>query len=100
MKATIDFDPTLYRALKIEAARSGTTIRELLDQAARLILRQRAEPQPPAAPEPDGPPPDMPWFGILRDKIPTMPASHDMAAVRESIARGRRAEWRERYGEP
>lgn len=100
MKATIDFDPHLYRDLKIEAARSGTTIRELLDQAARLILRQRTQSESPAEQQPSGPPPDMPWFGILRDKIRSMPATHDLDAMRASVARGRKAEWRERFGEP
>ena len=91
---------SLYRDLKIEAARSGTTIRDLLDQAARLILRQRTQTDSPAKPEPAGPTPDMPWFGILRDKVRSMPATHELDAMRESVARGRMAEWRERYGEP
>ena len=43
---------------------------------------------------------DMPYFGALRDKVRHMPTAHDMDSVRESIARGRQAEWRERFGEP
>ena len=45
------------------------------------------------------PPPDMPWFGMLRHLINPAITAHDMDSMRESIARGRMAEWREKYGE-
>ena len=38
MKATIDFDEGLYRRLKIEAARRGRTIRDLVSDAVRQVL--------------------------------------------------------------
>ena len=38
MKATIDFDDNLYRQIKIEAARRGTTVRDLLSAGARMVL--------------------------------------------------------------
>jgi hypothetical protein len=33
MKVTIDLDPDLYRAIKVEAARSDRSVRELVDEA-------------------------------------------------------------------
>ncbi len=33
MKVTIDLDPELYRAVKVEAARSDRSIREVVDEA-------------------------------------------------------------------
>ena len=38
MKATIDFDERLYRRLKVEAARRGRTIRDLVDEGVRRVL--------------------------------------------------------------
>ena len=49
--------------------------------------------------QPTAPPPDMPWFGMLRHLINPAITVHDMDSMRESIARGRMAEWREKYGE-
>ena len=33
MKVTIDIDTELYRAIKVEAARSDRTVREIIDEA-------------------------------------------------------------------
>jgi predicted transcriptional regulator len=33
MKVTIDLDPDLYRAVKVEAARSDRSVREVVDEA-------------------------------------------------------------------
>ena len=33
MKVTIDLDPDLYRAVKVEAARSDRSVREIVDEA-------------------------------------------------------------------
>ena len=33
MKVTIDIDADLYRAIKVEAARSDRTVREIIDEA-------------------------------------------------------------------
>jgi hypothetical protein len=33
MKVTIDIDAELYRAIKVEAARSDRTVREIIDEA-------------------------------------------------------------------
>ena len=33
MKVTIDLDPDTYRAIKVEAARSDRSVREIVDQA-------------------------------------------------------------------
>ena len=41
MKATIDFDDALYRRLKIEAARCGRTVRELVAEGVRQVLDAR-----------------------------------------------------------
>ena len=38
MKVTIDLDPDLYRAVKVEAARSDRSVRELVDEALAAWL--------------------------------------------------------------
>jgi plasmid stability protein len=38
MKVTIDLDPDLYRAVKVEAARSDRSVRELVDAALAAWL--------------------------------------------------------------
>ena len=38
MKVTIDLDPNLYRAIKVEAARSDRSVRELVDEALATWL--------------------------------------------------------------
>ena len=81
MKATIEFDDALYRRLKVEAARQGRTIRDLVADGVRRVL---GLPQPnDAGPEPAE------WFGSLRDYAANAGEAHDLAAMRESIARGR-----------
>ena len=83
MKATIEFDDALYRRLKVEAARRGRTIRDLVADGVRRVL---GLPQPnDARPEPAE------WFGSLRDYAANAGGLgvHDLAAIRESIARGR-----------
>ncbi|MBI3790437.1 MAG: helix-turn-helix domain-containing protein [Gemmatimonadetes bacterium] len=84
-----------YKRRRDEASRRALSELSELGQDPALVAnefqREGSSPTPPA---------DMPYLGILRDKIGSMPASHDMEAVRESVARGRKAEWLERYGEP
>lgn len=84
MKATIDFDDAMYRRLKVEAARRGRTIRDLVAEGVRHVL---GLPVPP--PEPEGEPGD--WFASLRPYARNARGKHDLAAMRDSIARGRRA---------
>ena len=38
MKVTIDVDPDLYRAVKVEAARKDRSVREIVDEALDLWL--------------------------------------------------------------
>lgn len=82
MKATIEFDDSLYRRLKIEAARRGRTIRELVDEAVRYVLDT-----PPAAASEE--PQQADWIGSLRRYADNAAGAHDMKSVRGSIARGR-----------
>jgi hypothetical protein len=82
MKATIDFDDTLYRRLKVEAARRGRTIRELVDEGVRYVLNA---PVPPKRAEPN----ETDWFGSLR-KYAGNAESHDLASMRDSVARKRK----------
>lgn len=90
MKATIDFDDQLYRRLKIEAARRGRTVRELVAEGVRYVLDGETAEHP--APPSLGAEPWRPaWFGMLRPWAASA-ATHDMEAVRESIARGRQGE--------
>lgn len=41
MKVTIDIDPDLYRAVKVEAARSDENVREIVGQALEAFLAER-----------------------------------------------------------
>ena len=86
MKATIDFDDTLYRRLKIEAARRGRTVRELVSEGVRYVL--------------DGDPSnhtatdmavatDVPaFFGVLGDYAAKVD-DHSLEAIRASVAAAR-----------
>lgn len=38
MKVTIDLDPDLYRAVKVEAARTDRSVREIVDEALETWL--------------------------------------------------------------
>jgi hypothetical protein len=83
MKATIEFDDRLYRRLKIEAARRGRTIRDLVQEGVRAILDEPPQPAPGAEnAEPE-------WFGSLSAYASNAGEAHDMAAIRRSIAEGR-----------
>ena len=90
MKATIDFDDQLYRQLKIEAARRGRTIRELVAEGVRHVLEGHPQRVPVENDERIGEWRPS-WFGVLRPWAAPV-ADHSMAAVRDSIARGRSAE--------
>ena len=82
MKATIDFDESLYRRLKVEAARRGRTVRELVAEGVRYVLGMAEPPAEREAPEE--------WVGSLRDYAANAHGKHDLAAMRRSIARARR----------
>ncbi len=82
MKATIDFDPNLYRRLKAEAALRGRTVRELVAEGVQLVL---ATPMTRVS-EPDD---DRAYFGVLKPYAAGAVGVHDMESIRESIARGR-----------
>ena len=44
MKITVDLDPGLYRSVKVEAARSDRSVRDVLEEAvATWLERQEAE---------------------------------------------------------
>ena len=86
MKATIDLDPALYRRLKVEAARRGRTIRDLVNEAVLRMLG----PDVSRAPATDAAADDMPWFGALREFAANARGRHSISAVRSSITRGRR----------
>ncbi len=91
MKATIEFDDALYRRLKVEAARRGRTVRDLVAEAVTRALDIPPESPTGArnASRPDDPRPV--WFASL-DGYARAVESHDTAAIRASIARGRAAE--------
>jgi hypothetical protein len=84
VKATIDFDEALYRRLKVEAARRGRTVRELVAEGVRYVLGIAPERTAEGAPSPA-----LDWFGSLR-QYGAKVRRHDLASVRKSIARGRR----------
>ena len=43
MKVTIDLDPELYRAVKVEAARADRSVREIVDEALAAWLERFEE---------------------------------------------------------
>lgn len=83
MKATIDFEEALYRRLKMEAARRGGTIRELVEEGVRYVLSNPRE----AAPYQQAS--DAKWFAALREYAPNAKGDHDLPVIRRSIARKR-----------
>lgn len=83
MKATIDLDESLYRRLKVEAARRGRTVRELVAEGIRAVIDAPSVADPAsAAPQTQG------WFGTL-GAYARRAERHDLDAMRASIARGR-----------
>ncbi len=81
MKATIDFEERLYRRLKIEAARRGRTIRELVEDGVRYVLDLPQE-----APVGEEQSTEPKWFGSLNKYAANASGRHDLAAMRASIA--------------
>jgi predicted transcriptional regulator len=49
MKVTIDIDPDLYRAVKVEAARADRTVREIVDESLAAWLERREDAEDTAA---------------------------------------------------
>lgn len=94
MKATIEFDDALYRRLKIEAARRGRTVRELVAEGVRYVLdspesaqsRRREDDEAAEAWRPS-------WFGALA-KYGRAVEDHSMEAIRASVVRERKREKR------
>ena len=84
MKATIDLDETLYRRLKVEAARRGRTVRELVAEGIRAVIDAPpvSDPASVGAMAPD-------WYGALRPYAHRA-EQHDLDAIRASIAGGRK----------
>ncbi len=89
MKATIDFDPVLYRRLKVEAARRGRTVRDLVAEGVELVLeRLEAHTETPdVSSSVDEWRPA--WLGSLRQYAANANGKHDLASMRASVARGR-----------
>ena len=88
MKATIDFDDALYRRLKVEAARRGRTVRELVAEGVRYVLDAPATRDNGAD---DGMTPENwrpGWLGAL-SRYGRAVDDHSLVAVRSSVARGR-----------
>ncbi len=84
MKATIDFDDALYRRLKVEAARRGRSIRDLVADGVRHVLSN-----PGTSDDTPPPPITASAFGSLRAYAKNAGGDHDMASIRRSIAKGR-----------
>ena len=49
MKVTIDLDPGLYRAVKVEAARADRSVREIVDEALAAWLERLEDTEDAAA---------------------------------------------------
>lgn len=91
MKATIDFDPVLYRRLKVEAARRGRTVRDLVAEGVRAVLDGPVLPESESGQQATSAEWRPAWVGSLRQYALGV-TDHSMAAIRESVARGRSAE--------
>ena len=87
MKATIDFDAALYRRLKVEAARRGRTVRELVAEGVRYVL-DTPPPHEAVARSDDARLPA--WYGAL-SAYGAVVTDHSMEAIRTSVAKGRSA---------
>jgi hypothetical protein len=84
MKATIEFDDALYRRLKVEAARRGRTVRELVAEGVRHVLDS-----PPSTADASDTATWRPaWFGALGSYAAAVD-DHSMSAVNRSVARRR-----------
>ncbi len=90
MKATIEFDDALYRRLKIEAVRRGRTVRELVAEGVQHVLNAPSTATP-SDPEVDASTWRPSWLGSL-SRYGRAVSDHAPAAVRESVAQGRRHE--------
>ena len=88
MKATIEFDDQLYRRLKVEAARRGRTVRELVADGVRHVLDTPENVRPDGNDAADALGWSPAWFGAL-ERHARATNDHSMSAVRASIARGR-----------
>ena len=90
MKASIDFDDTLYRQLKAKAALRGRKVKELVAEGVRRVL---ADPLSPSSPLPAKDSTAKPaWFGNLHKYAMNAAGRDDLASMRASVARGRRAD--------
>ena len=72
MKATVDLDDALYRAIKVEAARTDRSVRDVLDEALRTWLEAHEDEEDLASAEAalaeyqrDGGTPAVSFFGDL-----------------------------------
>ena len=99
MKATVDIPDDLYRRVKAKSALEGRPVGEVTVQ----LFRRWVDAAPPAGPEDKAPVrkggtvrPQ--WLGSLRRYARKARGRHDMKSIRDSIARGRAAEWAEREG--
>ena len=90
MKATIEFDEQLYRRLKIEAARRGRTVRDMVSDAVRQVLDGPTATTGGSPGSPDGQWAPT-WLGSLAQYAHNG-QDHSMESVRKSIARGRTGE--------
>jgi hypothetical protein len=87
MKATMEIPDELYRRVKAKSALRGEPLREV---AERLFQGWVSEPDSISdAPGPATAETGLPgWFGMARPFV-RRTASHDLAHIRQSIARGR-----------
>ncbi len=89
MKATIDFDDNLYRRLKIEAAKRGRSVREMVAEGVRYVLDSPDALKNPQTVDPSAPEQVPTWFGAL-EKYAKRIDDHSMEAVRASVAAARK----------
>jgi hypothetical protein len=97
VKTTIDIPDEVYRQVKAKSAMEGRSVREVTVGLFRGWVASAGRSSVAAAgasSEIDGQPAP-PWFGALRKYAPNAGGRHDLASIRQSIARGRAQEGQE-----
>jgi hypothetical protein len=85
MKATLEIPDVLYRRVKAKSAMAGRPVREVAIRLFSDWVDEPIETVPAHSEEPQKLPP---WFGVAQ-AYSSKAKRHDMASVRESIAKAR-----------
>jgi predicted CopG family antitoxin len=96
MKATIDIPDDVYRRVKAKSAIEGRPVRDVTVELFRKWIGEVSAEHEDVEATRRGAELRPAWFGSLRRYAKNAKRRHDMRSVRQSIARGRVAEWSEK----